>query len=471
MNTMTTDRLIGWRISLLTMLASGIMAAACSDDALADATTRGADVVADTTIAGSGGEVVLRRTEQIEDITLAHTPTSLYETWRWVGIGDAGGYKPLFPWRGSFMYSIAFNADGIANLHCGINGGVGAYHLEGSSVVFDTFGFEMMGSLSKAHIVYDHFFMEFLSQKLTYSIDTRGMLRLYYSDTEYLSFVSAAAAGGSGTANPFTEQFFGTWRFVGAYYANGAFVSDGGGEVQISNDYTMLTSGGGNIVAPSVAPGRHCLDFESGAMVVEARDYDVTIDGDRMYLCGGIDLTSPTIILEREEGTPAASSCGSRIQRDGFHAELFLTDSAGVRKERFRCGQNIVFNVAITNECDTAITLPAQNAIFHQRRPPLMIYKTDPEKTMQLANQGQDAPRTPTTIAPHATMLWQSPLYSGRGIEATPPLGKPTLSTVLDDGRYYTELYLMLGGRYAVKMRHDFTISQIADGITDIRFN
>ena len=58
-----------------------------------------------------------------------------------------------------------------------------------------------------------------------------------------------------------------------------------------------------------------------------------------------------------------------------------------------------------------------------------------------------------------------------KGIEATPPLGKPTLSTVLDDGRYYTELYLMLGGRYAVKMRHDFTISQIADGITDIRFN
>lgn len=468
---MITTGLLRWRIPLLTMLASGFIAASCSDDTAAGGTTRSTDGVADTTITGSGGEVRLRRTEQIEDITLAHTPTSLYETWRWVGIGDdANGYKPLFPWHGSFLYSIAFNADGRADMHCGINGGVGIYHLEGSSVVFDTFGFEMMGSLSKAHIVYDHFFMEFLSQKLTYSIDTRGMLRLYYSDTEYLSFVAASAAGGSGTANPATEQCFGKWRFVGAYYANGAFVSDGGGEVLFGNDYTMITSGGGNVVVPSIAPGRHCFDYESGAMVVATQGYDVTIDGDRMYLCGGIDLTSPTIILEREDDTPG-TGFGNRIQRDGFHVELFLTDSAGVRQERFRCGQNIVFNVAITNECDTAITLPAQNSIFHSRRPPLMIYKTDPGKTMQLANQGQDAPRQPTTLAPHATMLWQSPLYAGRGIEATPPLGKPTLGTMLDEGRYYTELYLMLGGRYAVKMTHYFTISQIADGITDIRLN
>lgn len=461
-------------VILLSLVAVGLLTVSCSDEVRDGGfTTRGSGVVADTTIVGRDGEIPLRRVEQIEEMNLVHIPTTLGgETWRWVGIGDGESYKPIFSWHGSAMYCIGFLPNGSIDMNCGANEGFGSYVADGHSLSISVNGYTLIGTFSVVEQLCDDLFMEAVEKAFRYEITGEGLLRIYYSETEYLQLVSGKAAGGNGVGFASLEGCFGTWRFVGVYYANGAFVSDGDGEMRLNNDYTVVTSGGGSLLTPRLSDGIHCYDLDRASLSVGGCFYHVVIDGNRLFLCGSLELTSPTLVFERDAESHTGITAGNRIQRDGFHAEMYLTDSIGQRKDRFAYGENVVFNIDITNECDTAISLPAPSNLFESSsHTQFWIEGTGLAHPTMLANVRQSAPNEPTIVSAHATRHWQCTLFQSKTIETTPPLGISKFTQPFVEGSYFTETYLNLGGRYVVKMRKDFTISEISDGIRAIPYN
>ena len=473
LSVMNTNKKSLCLVTLLSMLAVGLLTASCSDEVKDGGfTTRGSDIVADTIIVGSKGEIPLRRVEQVEDMNLVHIPTTLGgETWRWVGIGDGESYKPVFPWHGAAMYYIGFLPNGSIDMHCGANTVYGSYVADDKSLSISINGHTRIGTLSVAEQLCDDLFLEAVEQAISYEITTRGFLRIYYSDTEYLQFVSAKAAGGNGVGFSTLEGCFGTWRLVGVYYANGAFVCDGGGEVRLKNDYTVVTSGGGSLLTPKLSDGLHYYDLEHSSLSVGGCLYNAVNDGNRLYLCGGLDLESPTLVLERDEDSPTGITAGSFVQRDGFHAEMYLTDSTGQRKDRFAYGENVVFNIDITNECDTSISLPVPAALFESSsHTQFWLEGTGLAHPTMLANVRQSTPNDPTIVAAYATRHWQCTLFQSKTIETTPPLGISKFTTPFVEGSYFIVTYLNLGSRFSVKVRKDFVISEISDGIPSISF-
>lgn len=425
------------------------------------------DSMSDTTIYASGtssqAAVTLHHIDRLEEYSLSTTPTQLLGKWLWLGIGSGSQYKPVYSWRGGSYHAITFEQGGIYWMRNGANRVDGTYKIKshGNTLSIDPGMNTMVGTFSVTQNIHDDFFIKSLYGARAYDIDSEGLLRIYYTRTDCLVLVSAAAVPAAETCSPEVDGLFGEWEMAGVAYGNGIFKdSFQGGMVVFNNDYTAIATGGCCLLTSSLARSPLYYLYEFGSLSIGDRLYHVTIEGDLLYLCGGLDLCSPTFVLRRVAGSGQKAS--NRIQRDGYCIELYLTNSEGQRTDQFPYGENVVFNINIINECDTVLSLNNMFYLFHNHSMPEMIYGTHLERRTLRSNTfsgGSMDISEPTLIQPHSSRHWQCTLYPTKTIETTPPLGYATHTAYFPGGSYYIEYFLMPEGDMAFKLRHDFTIT------------
>ena len=247
--------------------------------------------------------IVLQHCRALEQAILDNVPTNLNHKWRWVGIGKRSQYKPVFSWRGNSMFTVAFQYDGSIDIHDGSNAIDGSYTAGERALRIQMGMSTLVGNLSKTLSIYEMSFKQYLSNAKAYNIDSEGLLRIYYSDTDYILLAAADAVGDQVSSCPTKKELVGRWILKSVAYGNGTYSFKDEGIVLFNDDGTMETRGSGSLLVRSLADGIYTYDYHAGTLAIDNRQYNVSTEGNYIYLCGGLALNEPTIVMYEDGHT------------------------------------------------------------------------------------------------------------------------------------------------------------------------